>query len=210
MYFFDVADYIGSCFFGPNSLQSGDPEDSWTTFRATRDAWLKATNEYALTYTACATCSSTIIGNVDVEISNAFNNYFYYVGGDEYGVAYALFFNMVTGLYRYPGSTVLEHNTANGCDNPLPADFNFGVASEGCIFTGLHNVPVIDFITNAPATIVTYVNNVDFGDGNWNFEFFESYVNSLIEADCIFMKFFNLTTNNLIKESEMTNFNQIV
>ena len=69
MYFFDTADYIGTCFFGPNSLMGGDPEDSMTTYRATRDAWLKAINEYYLSFTACATCSSTIIGIVDVEFS---------------------------------------------------------------------------------------------------------------------------------------------
>jgi hypothetical protein len=182
----------------------------WTTFRATRDAWLKAINTYALSYTGCATCSGTIIGNVDTEITNVYNDYLYYIAGEEYGVAYATFYNMVTGLYRFPGVTVLEHNTAFGCDNPLPDNFSFAAGSEYCLFTGLHNVPIIDFITNAPAATVTYVNDVDFGDGNWNFEFFENYVNSLIQADCFFMKFLNLTTGNLIKESEMTNFNQIV
>jgi hypothetical protein len=195
MYFFYPADYIGTCFFGPNSVQSGDPEDMWTTFRATRDAWLKATNEHALSYTACATCSSTIIGVVDVEITNAYDDYYDYWSGAEYGTAYAKFYNMIPGLYRYPTLTVLEHNTQLGCPDPMPVNFSYGAGGEGCIFTGFHTI---------------FGNSTDFGDGDWNFEFFENFVNVLIQSDCLFKKYFNLTTNNLIKESEMTNFNQIV
>jgi hypothetical protein len=208
MYFFDIVDYISSCFFGPNSVQSGDPEDMWTTFRATRDAWLKAKNQHVLSYTACATCSSTIIGVVDVEITNAFDDYMDYLSSAEYCTAYARLYNMIPALYRYPTSTVATHNAAIGCPNPLPANFSFGDASQGCIFTGLHNVPI--FNTAISGTIMGYVNDVDFGNGEWSLEFFNDYVNILIQSDCLFKKYFNLTTNNLIKESEMTNFNQIV
>lgn len=194
MYFFDPTDYIGTCFFGPNSVQSGDPEDGWTTFRATRDAWLKATNEHVLSYTACATCSSTIIGVVDVEISNAFDDYVDYLSSAEYNTVYAKFYNMIPALYRYPTSTVAEHNAAIGCPDPMPVNY-INIVSEGCIFTGFHTI---------------YGTSTDFGDGEWNFEFFENFVNILIQSDCLFKKYFNLTTNNLSKESEMTNFNQIV
>lgn len=208
MYFFDVADYIGTCFFGPNSVKAGDKEDGWTTFRATRDAWLKAINQYNLTFTACATCSSTIIGNIDVEITNAFDALNEYKSSPEYSVAYALFYNMINAMYVYPGLTILEHNTALGCDDPLPANFSFQIASGGCIFTGLHNVPVFNLLDSG--SIDSYVNDVDFGNGEWSLEIFNDFVNSRIQEDCLFMKYFNLTTGNLMKESEMTNFNQIV
>lgn len=206
MYFFDVADYIGTCFFGPYSLMGGDTEDSWTTYRATRDAWLKAINEYHITYTGCATCSSTIILNLDVEITNAWNNLNDYKSSPEYAVAYALFYNMYTATSKLPTETILEHNTSNLCDNPLPANFEF--SGTGCIFTGLHNVPIFNTLTNGQVT--SYVNNVDFGNAEWSLEIFNDFVNSRIQEDCLFMKHFNLTTGNLIKESEMTNFNQIV
>ena len=208
MYFFDIGDYIGTCFFGPNSLNTGDPEDSWGTYRETRNAWLKAINEFALSYTACATCSSTIIGDIDVEITNAINALNEYKSSEEYSVAYALFYNMVARTFVYPGLTVLENNTAYACDNPLPANFIFGLVEDGCIYTGLHNVPIFNTLTSG--SITGYVNDVDFGNAEWSLEIFNDFVNSRIQEDCLFMKFFNLTTNNLIKESEMTNFNQIV
>lgn len=208
MYFFDVVDYIGTCFFGPNSLMSGDKEDSWTTYRATRDAWLKAINQYYLSYTGCATCSNTIIGTIDDEIINAFDDINDYKSSPEYAVDYALFYNIVSATYKLPTITILEHNTNNGCDNPLPVNFSFGTASEGCIYTGLHNVPIINLLVSGD--IIGYVNNVDFGNAEWSLEIFNDFVNSRIQEDCLFMKFFNLTTGNLIKESEMTNFNQIV
>jgi hypothetical protein len=206
MYFFDIADYIGTCFFGPNSLNTGDPEDSWGTYRETRNAWLKALNQYYLSFTACATCSSTIIGAIDVEIVNAFDALNAYKSSEEYAVPYALFYNMVDRMYVYPGLTILEHNTQRGCPDPMPVNFNF--FGEGCIFTGLHNVPIIN--TAVSGQVISYVNNVDFGNAEWSLEIFNDFVNSRIQEDCLFVKFLNLTTNNLIKESEMTNFNQIV
>ena len=61
MYFFDLNDYRGACFFGPAASYVGDPEDDVGTYRATRDAYLKALNEsimgfFQLPNLDCATC----------------------------------------------------------------------------------------------------------------------------------------------------------
>lgn len=206
MYFFDIADYIANCAFGKYALSGGDPGDYWATYRATRNAWLKALNEYKLNFTACATCSSTIIGNIDVEIVNAFNTYQNIYSSDNYWVTYALFYNQATivvnGVLKF--STIDEYNTQNG-NFPQPSNFQF---TEEIAFTDLHNVGVFIFGTSS-ITPNHYVYNVDFGDGQWNFEIFNNYLNLLIDMDCKFNKFFNLTTNNPQK-SKMTNFNQIV
>ena len=192
MYFFDLADYRDSCFFGPRAAYKGDSEDEKLTYRATRDAWLKALNEFrmAVIHFTNLDCNACI--DCRDKIAIAFCNYQTYYNSQEYKIATALFFNMHTNWGLDP-NTILY---------PDP-DKKFGVQNytyDEIVYSGPNCTGILSEI---PQTI-----SIDFGDGMWNQNVMNEYLRVSRKLFCLLDIFLKTATMNPQK-STLTNFVQI-
>jgi hypothetical protein len=76
MYLFDIQDYCDIGFIGPNNVNfsiNGDWADAAGTYRATRDAWKKALNEWYLATIADLPESSCLDAQILLDAIAAYN-----------------------------------------------------------------------------------------------------------------------------------------
>jgi hypothetical protein len=192
MYFFDLNDYRGACFFGPAASYVGDPEDDVGTYRATRDAYLKALNEsimgfFQLPNLECATCL-----DCRNKFSAAHCELITFENSIEVITATLLFFNM----YKDWG---LDPNTILYPD----PDKKFGVQNytyNEVVYSG----------SNCTGTISTIQQTIpiDYGDGLWNQNIMNEYLRLQRKRFCLLDKYLKIATMNPQK-STLTNFVQI-
>ena len=192
MYFFDLNDYRATCFFGPRAAYFGDSEDEKSTYRATRDAFIKALNEFRLAAIHITNLDCNACVDCRDKIATAFCNYQTYYNSQEYIIATALFFNMYTN-WGFDPNTIL---------NPEP-DKKFGVQNytyDEMVYSG-SNCTGIPSLT--PQTI-----SIDFGDGMWNQNVMNEYLRVQKKLMCLLDIFLKTATMNPQK-STLTNFVQI-
>lgn len=192
MYFFDLADYRASCFFGPRAAYTGDSEDEAGTFRETRSAWLKALNQFKLSVLHLANNDCAACNVCNTKMATAFCDFITYYNSLEYVEAVAKFTNM----YRDWG---FDQNTLL-FPNP---DKLFGVQNytyNEVTYSG-PNCSGTPSLT--PQTI-----SIDFGDGMWNQNIMNEYLRVNRKLFCLQDIFVKTATMNPQK-STLTNFVQI-
>ena len=108
MYLFDIQDYCGDGFIGPNNVNYsiyGDWENARTTYQATRDAWKKALNEWYLATIAdlpessCLDAAQDLMDSINTSHTDPRRNAFWgLVGGNMVGLTAEIYNDYVTYL----------------------------------------------------------------------------------------------------------------
>lgn len=193
MYFFDLADYLTSCFFGINSSLQGDPEDEQSTYRATRDAFLKAINQLALNAYSVGAGACT---DCHMAMANSYGNIFNFLAEPSTVETISLFWNMHLNW---------------GIDINNPTD-NLGLYYPSLdkkigVQVTTYQRFIYDPATNTSTDVQESI-TIDYGDGLWNQTIFDNYMEYLSKLNCL-LKAFEKTVINLPQKAEITNFNQI-
>lgn len=182
MYFYDLADYTNSCFFGKYRYLRGDSEDDAGTARETRNAWMKAVNQFrGIAYApSCEECYN--------KLRDAFINYLNFLSDDQNITVYKKYWNMHIGF----GTEV----TGNAGDRLI----------------GIQTVPcqkyTYDYTLNLPVDTDETI-TIDFGNGLWDIQILKDYIKYMNTITCLMQNLEKIAIN-LPEKSQITNFTQIV